>query len=202
MYSPYSNPICVIAAMGAGAISSLTVSCLINGYIITRDITHGTISGAISVGASSLYVTTPVYAFVAGAAGGIVQVLIQNFIEKKAARTKFIISTVSWSLFGLQGLIGAGFAAGWKAIYFDNQNGLTIEPKTLDFTSQFEFYGGLISTGIGAAFGIAAGIIIILVNPQKSKEYFEDAYYWFGNDGIRYNKAIEPIKEPVKPITD
>lgn len=185
--------------MGAGAISSLMASSLINGYIITRDVTHGTIAGAISVGASSLFVTTPVYAFVAGAAGAIVQVLIQNLIEKRAARTKLIISTVSWSLFGLQGLIGAGFAAGWKAIYFSNQNGLTIEPKTLDFTSQFEFYGGLISAGIGGAFGIVAGVIIILVNPLKSKEYFEDAYYWFSNDGIRYSKAVEPAKESVKP---
>jgi hypothetical protein len=180
--------------MGAGAICSITVSCLINGYIITRDITHGTISGAISVGASSLYVTNPVYAFVAGAAGGIVQVLIQNFVEKRAARTKLIISTVSWSLFGLQGLIGAGFAAGWKAIYFSMQNGLTIEALTLEFTSQFQFYGGLISAGIGLAFGLLAGVIIILVNPQKSKEYFEDAYHWFGHDGIRYNKVVEPTK--------
>jgi ammonia channel protein AmtB len=184
--------------MGAGAISALMVSCLINGYIITRDLTHGTIAGAISVGASSLYITTPVYAFIAGAAGGIIQVLIQNLIEKRASNTKLILSTVSWSLYGLQGLIGAGFAAGWKAIYFTNTHGLNIEPKTLDFTSQFELYGGLISAGIGAAFGVVTGIIIIFVNGQKSKEYFEDYHFWFANDGVRYDNAVEITKEPVK----
>ncbi len=123
--------------MGAGAVSALMVSCLINGYIIIRDLTHGIIAGAIAVGASSLYITSPIYAFVAGAAGGIIQALIQNLIEKRASNKKLIISTVSWSLFGLQGLIGAAFAAGWKAIYFTNTHGLTIEPKTLEFTSQF-----------------------------------------------------------------
>jgi len=38
------------------------------------------VAGAIACGASSLYITTPVYAFVAGAAGGITQTIIQNFI--------------------------------------------------------------------------------------------------------------------------
>jgi hypothetical protein len=97
-------------------------------------------------------------------------------------------------LFGLQGIIGAGFASGWKAIYFTTTNGLTIEPATLNFTSQFEFYGGLISAGIGAAFGLGAGLLVILVNTQKSREYFEDSYYWFANDGIRTEGAVEPHK--------
>jgi ammonia channel protein AmtB len=66
--------------MGAGAIGAICLSALINGNIILRDATHGPIAGAIAVGASSLYITNPVYAFVAGAAGGILQTLIQNFI--------------------------------------------------------------------------------------------------------------------------
>lgn len=124
-YSPYINPLCVIAAMGAGAVSSIIVSLLINGSIIVRDATHGPIAGAIAVGASSLYITNPVYAFVAGAVGGLIQALIQNFIEQRAAKSKLIISTVSWSLFGIQGLIGAAFASAWKAIIFTMTNDLT-----------------------------------------------------------------------------
>lgn len=175
--------------MGAGAISATSISYLINGYLISRDAIHGPIAGAIAVGASSLYVTNPVYAFVAGAGAGIIQTIIQNLFEKRAARGKLVLSTVSWSLFGLQGIIGAGFASGWKAIYFTNTNGLTIEPQTLNFTSQFEFYGGLISAGIGAAFGLVVGIFVILVNGQRSEEYFEDSFYWFANDGIRFENA-------------
>jgi hypothetical protein len=94
--------------------------------LIIRDALHGPIAGAIVVGASSLYISNPVYAFVAGAAGGIIQSLIQNLIEKRGATRKWIVSTVSWSLFGMQGIIGAGFAAGWKAIFYTNSNGMTV----------------------------------------------------------------------------
>jgi hypothetical protein len=76
------------------------------------------VAGAIACGASSLYITNPVYAFVAGSVGGITQTLIQNFIERRASNQKKIVSTVSWSLFGIQGIIGAAFAAGWQAITY------------------------------------------------------------------------------------
>lgn len=104
--------------MGAGAIGAIMISTLINGYLIARDAIHGPIAGAIACGASSLYITNPVYAFIAGITGGICQSFIQNIIEKNAAKKKWVLSTVSWSLFGFQGLIGAAFAAGWKAIIF------------------------------------------------------------------------------------
>ena len=173
--------------MGAGTIGAMSISALINGYLIARDVIHGPIAGAIAVGASSLFIANPTYALVAGGAGGIIQALLQNRVEKKYTNNKTIVSTVSWSLFGIQGIIGAAFAAGWKAILFTKNNGLTIEPKVLQFSSQFEFYGGLISAGIGLAFGLVVGIIVLLVNNQISREYFEDFFYWFSTDGIRYD---------------
>ncbi len=179
-YSPYTNPISIIAAMGAGGIGAIMSSLLINGNIIARDAIHGPIAGAIACGASSLYITNPVYAFLAGCAGGISQALIQNFIEKPAISKKLVLSTVSWSLFGMQGILGACFAAGWKAINFTTvSKSMPVEPATLQFTSQFEFYGGLISAGIGMAFGLLIGGIILLINGQRSRDYFEDYLYWF-----------------------
>jgi hypothetical protein len=53
---------------------------LINGIIIIRDLLHGVIAGAIVVGASSLYISNPIYSIVAGTVGGIAQALIQNII--------------------------------------------------------------------------------------------------------------------------
>ena len=97
-----------------------------NGIIIFRDLIHGIIAGAIVVGASSLYISNPIYAIVAGVTGGIIQTLIQNVMERSAAKKRLIISTVSWSLFGIQGLIGAGFASGWKAILYKSRHGLTV----------------------------------------------------------------------------
>ena len=104
--------------MGAGTIGAMSMSGLVNGVLIARDVIHGPIAGAIAVGASSLFIANPTYALVAGGAGGIIQALLQNIVERKFINEKIILSTVSWSLFGIQGIIGAAFAAGWKAILF------------------------------------------------------------------------------------
>jgi hypothetical protein len=182
--------------MGAGTLGAMSISCLINGVLIARDALHGPVAGAIAVGASSLFIANPTYALVAGATGGIIQSLLQNFVERTFINKKTILSTVSWSLFGIQGIIGAGFAAGWKAILFSTKSGLTIEPKVLQFSSQFEFYGGLISAGIGLAFGLGVGLLVLLVNNQISREYFEDFFYWYSSDGIRYDNIKTELKVP------
>jgi hypothetical protein len=58
----------------------------------------------------------------------------------------------------------------------------------------------LISAGIGAAFGLLIGVIMIIVNTQKSREYFDDYFYWFASDGVRFENVIEVNLPPyVKP---
>jgi len=69
--------------MGAGTLGAVSISTLVNGYLISRDVIHGPVAGAIAVGASSLFITNPTYALVAGAAGGIIQALLQNIVERK-----------------------------------------------------------------------------------------------------------------------
>jgi len=64
--------------LGSGAVGSLATSTIINGNLILRDIIHGPIAGAIVVGASSLYIVSPLYALIAGFAGGVFQAAIQN----------------------------------------------------------------------------------------------------------------------------
>lgn len=95
-------------------IGSACISLLINGYLIVRDVTHGMVAGAISVGAASLYIINPVYAMITAFIVGCLQSVVQNLLERYAISRNYIISTVSWSLFGLSGLIGSFFAAGWK----------------------------------------------------------------------------------------
>ena len=120
-HNPYTDPILVFLAMGAGGLGSIAVSSAINGLFVGRDLNHGIIAGAIAVGAASLYITEPVYALVCGAGAGIFQGIIGSLMESNAAQSGSIVSTVSWSLFGFQGLLGAAFSAGWKAIAFTRQ---------------------------------------------------------------------------------
>jgi hypothetical protein len=43
----------------------------------------------------------------------------------------------------------------------------------------------LISAGIGAAFGLGAGLLIYIFNGQISSQYFEDYFYWQNDDGLK-----------------
>jgi hypothetical protein len=52
----------------------------------------------------------------------------------------------------------------------------------------------LISLGIGLAFGILAGIFVLLVNGHESSNHFKDITYWFYKDGIS-NGEDEPEYE-------
>ena len=159
------------------------MTTIINGIIVFRDLLHGIIGGGIVVGAASLYISSPIYALVAGITGGVVQGIIQNLFERRAAKNRTIVSTVSWSLFGIQGLIGAAFASGWKAVLYSSNHGLTVEQTVLGISdSQYDFYGGLISAGIGAASGLVIGLLIYLVNRNGENDFFEDFVYWYSSD--------------------
>jgi ammonia channel protein AmtB len=115
-FSLYTGPISIMLALGAGAIASFCLSSFMNGKIIARDVINGPIAGAIACGAASYYITNPVYAILVGFVAGLIQTFIQNVFEKKWNRKGNVFNTISFALFGFQGLIGSGFAAGWNAI--------------------------------------------------------------------------------------
>jgi hypothetical protein len=106
--------------MGAGLIGGAIASMISNGYLIARDPIHGLIAGAIVAGTSSHYILNPTYALIAGGIGGLLQGFIQNLIERAGINKRKIVSTVSWSLFGFQGILGGCFAAAWKQVAMNN----------------------------------------------------------------------------------
>lgn len=110
----YTGTISLVLGMSSSVIGSICISSLINGNIIVRDIMHAPIAGGIVVGSASFFIVSPVYSLVSGFCGGAIQVFIQNMIEKVWAKRKSVISTISWSLFGIQGIIGGIFATGYK----------------------------------------------------------------------------------------
>ncbi len=48
-------------------------------------------------------------------------------------RTKSVVSTVSWTLFGIQGIIGGVFATGYKKIIDSNSNNFTYNDPSKNF---------------------------------------------------------------------
>ena len=183
-FAPYTSPLIIIMAMGAGLTGALILTILINGYIIVRDLTHGMVAGAIAVGAGSLYIFNPSFPIITGFIGGSLHTVFQNKIERGAIKKGYFISTVSWSLFGIQGIIGGFFATCWKGDA--NVSWTTVfSPNVLqNFGEQNEIYITLISMAFGLVFGTLAGIVIYFTTIQGRKEYFDDGFYWRNYDGI------------------
>jgi len=132
-FSFTNGPLSVIIGMGAAVIGAYSISSIVNGTAIARDLIHAPIAGGIVVGAASAFVTSPVYSFVAGFTAGVIQSIIQNAIESPAMQKTSVVSTISWSLFGIQGIIGGVFATGYKNILNYNSNGFTYSAISLNY---------------------------------------------------------------------
>jgi ammonia channel protein AmtB len=112
----YTGPTSLILGMSSSVLGAFCISSLINGHTIVRDILHAPIAGGIITGSASFFIVSPVYSLVVGFSGGAIQAFIQNIIEKRWLKKKPVISTISWSLFGVQGIIGGIFSTGYKRI--------------------------------------------------------------------------------------
>lgn len=187
-FNVYTGPFYVIVAMGAAIIGSIIVSCFINGTIIPRDLINAPIAGGIISGSASFFITNPVYALVVGFCGGAIQAVIQNIAEKPQSRNNSILSTISWSLFGIQGLLGGVFATGYRDIINHNSNGITFSAASINYNPGYELLIAVISAGMGLGFGCIAGLLVYAFNGQTSNGHFDDKEYWVNSDGISYPK--------------
>lgn len=111
--------------MSAATLTSFMVSPLFNNGLLIRDIIYGPVAGGVASVTASYWVVNPVYSIVIGVVSATIQVIVMNLIEKKFARENSIFNTYSFTLFGIQGLIGAIFAAIWDAGLRSNTYGFT-----------------------------------------------------------------------------
>ncbi len=160
------------------------------GRPIVRHLVYGPIAGAVIGGASSYYTSNPVYAIVVGVAGGMLQTIFmsiqQYLVNSKGYRP---ITTVSFTLFAIQGFVGSAFAVCWKEIIEDNSNDLPYVPLGVDSAGLILY--GLICAGIGAGFGLIIGFLIFLSNGHGRNHHFVDATYWVMEDGI--SEGVVPM---------
>jgi hypothetical protein len=113
--------------MGSSTISSFGTGLLIHGDkssgIRTRDVMNSVIAGGIISGAASFYITTPFEAIIVGSIAGISQFIFDNYLEKMIYAKLGHISSSSYTLFCLQGFLGAVFAAGYNIRMRTQNNG-------------------------------------------------------------------------------
>jgi hypothetical protein len=115
MFSKYTPVLCILLSISGSTIASMALGLIFYGRPIVRHLVYGPIAGAVIGGASSYYTSNPVYAIVVGVAGGLLQTIFmtikQYFVDTKGYRP---FTSVSFTLFGIQGIVGAAFAVGWK----------------------------------------------------------------------------------------
>ena len=181
--SNYVPILCLIFSISGSTIACIALGLIFYGRPIVRHLVYGPVAGAVIGGASSYYTSNPVYAIVVGVTGGMLQTIFmsiqQYLVNSKGNRP---LTTVSFTLFGIQGLIGSAFAVGWKEIIESYSNGLPYTPLGVDSAPLILY--GLISAGMGLGFGLIIGVLIFLVNGHLRHHHFADRTYWLMEDGI------------------
>ncbi len=91
------------------------------------------------------------------------------------------------------GILGGVFGSGYRNIINSNSNGFAYDANSINYNPGYQMAIAMISAGIGLGFGIIAGLLILLVNRQSTKEHFTDVTYWANDDGLN----TEPRKESI-----
>lgn len=178
----YTGAYSVIFALCASTLAAFMISPIFNDGVLIRDIVYAPIAGGVACSTASFWILNPVYALLTGLVAGSVQVVIMNLAEKKVARERSIFHSFSFSLFGVQGMIGAIFAAIWNATVRSNTYGFSYNFKV---NQVFSWVMSLISAPMGFLFGLLAGALCMAVAYHTRNDHFTDFTYWSNDDGIR-----------------
>lgn len=175
-YQFYSPALCIILSTSSGFLGGFGVSLINNGKTSVRNFIHGPIAGAIIGGVSSYFTTNLAYCLGVGMLGGALQVAIQDMFEKKQTYRHRIFTTISFSLFGLQGFLASCVGALGKKIVDNASPNMSYISLNYDSVKLFEY--GLVSSAIGFGFGIFLGIIFYLTHINSKDGYFNDEFNW------------------------
>lgn len=116
----YRIPLSVWYTISAAVLVAAGGSILVNGKLIARDMINGVVAGGVCSLTASYYLTNPVWSQCLGVASGFLQMFGQSFVETKWAKSKPIIATYSFTVFGLQGLLGGIWSAIFARVILDN----------------------------------------------------------------------------------
>lgn len=124
-------PYTVYHSIAASIMVSIGTTFIINGKPLVRDLVNGAVAGGIAIFSPSYYIVVPAYAQIVGLTAGAVQVLVQNYIEVRWVARRDILNSVSFCLFGVQGLIGAAYGSIFRVALLTNQKDFSSEYAAL-----------------------------------------------------------------------
>jgi hypothetical protein len=110
-----------------------------------------------------------------------------------------IYNTFSFTLFGVQGLLGGVFASIFRAVIDTRNDGFTYNFVNAPKPAGYDLAMATLSAGFGIAFGIITGLFVLLTTNHERLDHFTDYTYWVPDDGIRYPNVIAPIPQEIIP---
>lgn len=114
-----------------------------------------------------------------------------------------IFHTHSFTLFGVQGIIGGIFASIFNAVVRTRNDDFTYGVATNPNArpAGFDLAMALLSAALGIAFGILIGLIVLCTARHERSDHFDDYTYWVPDDGIRYQRLLaQPADLSLPPI--
>lgn len=196
----FTVPLSIWYCMSASLLVGSAFSFFVYEKLVPRDFLHAIVAGGVAACTAGVYFTNPVWPMVLGSATGMVQSLVQGIIEKKISMTKRIFHTSSFTMFGVQGIIGGIFASIFNAVVRTRNDGFTygVATNAEAKSAGFELAMACLSAAFGIAFGILIGLIILCTARHERSDHFDDYTYWVPDDGLRYTKLIAtPVDIPV-----
>lgn len=115
-YQFYTPVLCIMFSTSSGFLGGLSTSLILGHKPNVRNFIHGPIAGAIMGGVSSYFTTNLAYCLGVGLVGGSLQIAIQYIIERRISMKHRPFTTISFSLFGLQGFLASCTGAIGKQI--------------------------------------------------------------------------------------
>ena len=192
-------PMSIWFSMAASVMVGMAFSTFVFQKIMVRDMLLSLIAGGVACCTAGVYFTNPVWPMVMGSTCGMVQALVQGLIEKKVAMNNRIFHTTSFTLFGIQGIIGGIFASIFRAVIINRTDDFIFN-FTYTRVAGYDLAMALLSSAFGIAFGILIGIFVLITAVHERVDYFNDYTYWVPDDGLRYPMQIVPIVDVITPV--
>ncbi len=172
----YTPTLCVILSSSSGFIGGLSISLILGRKPSVRNFIHGPVAGAIIGGASSYFTTNLAWCLGIGLFGGCLQTGVQHIFERRITFHHRPFTTISFSLFGVQGFLAGCFSAIGKEIV--EKESLNLNYTRLGYNSGNLFLFGLVSSAMGFSFGLLIGSICYFTHSNLKREYFNDKSNW------------------------
>lgn len=193
-------PLSVWYCMSASLIVGMAFSAFVYQKVVVRDFLFAVVAGGVASCTAGIYFTNPVWPMVLGSATGMVQSLVNGLIEKRVAMKNRIFHTHSFTMFGVQGIIGGIFATIFRAVVVTRTDGFSYNFTSVNTRpAGYDLAMALLSAALGIGFGLLIGLLVLITARHEKYDHFDDYTYWMPDDGIRYPRTVPVAIAPVVP---